>query len=209
MAITRATASSLIQGQPKSKNVLAGNAAILPGSYESIATVTVGAGGQSNISFSSIPSTYKHLQIRGIAQDNRTTYNQSSFGFRFNGDSGSNYSYHFLQASWSAGATTVDSMGSGSQTQAYSVGSITSSVSTNYFGGFVIDILDYANTNKNKTIRGISGLDAPPATGYRPIPRLGSGTWYSTSAINSITIYSEFATQFNQYSSFALYGIKG
>ena len=177
--------------------------------YESIATVTVGAGGQSNISFSSIPSTYKHLQIRGIAQDNRTTYNQSSFGFRFNGDSGSNYSYHFLQASWGAGATGVDSMGSGSQNQAYSVGSIVSSVTANTFGSFVIDILDYANTNKYKTIRGLSGADANSATGYRPIPRLGSGSWQSTSAINSMTIYSEFGSAFNQYSSFALYGIKG
>lgn len=177
--------------------------------FESLQTVTVGAGGSATISFSSIPSTYKHLQIRGIAQDNRATYNQSSLGLRFNSDSGNNYSYHFLQASWGAGATGVDSMGSGSQNQIYSIGSITSSVSTNHFGGFVIDILDYADTNKYKTARGLSGCEASPATGYRPIPRLGSGTWYSSTAINAITIYSEFGTQFNQYSKFALYGVKG
>ena len=35
-------------------------------SYESIATVTVGSGGQSSIAFTSIPSTYKHLQLRAI-----------------------------------------------------------------------------------------------------------------------------------------------
>lgn len=178
------------------------------GAYDALATITVPSGGAASITFTGIPTGYKHLQLRGIAQDNRTTYNQSSFGFRFNGDSGSNYSYHFLQASWGAGATTVDSMGSGSQNQAFSVGSITSSVSANHFGGFVIDILDYANVSKNKTIRGFSGVDANPAAGYRPIPRLGSGTWYSTSAINSMTIYSEFGTAFNQYSQFSLFGVK-
>ena len=40
-------------------------------SYESIATVTVGAGGTSTITFSSIPTGYTHLQIRGIAQIGR------------------------------------------------------------------------------------------------------------------------------------------
>ena len=35
-------------------------------SYESIATTTVGAGGSSSISFTSIPSTYTHLQVRGL-----------------------------------------------------------------------------------------------------------------------------------------------
>ena len=45
-------------------DMLAGNAAYNPSSYESVATVTVGAGGSSSISFTSIPSTYKHLQLR-------------------------------------------------------------------------------------------------------------------------------------------------
>jgi hypothetical protein len=178
------------------------------GAYDALATINVPSGGATSIVFAGIPTGYQHLQLRGIAQDNRTTYNQSSFGFRINNVSTSSYSYHFLQASWSSGGTTVDSMGGGTQTQAFSVGSITSSVSANYFGAFVIDFLDYANTNKFKTIRGVSGLDAPPATGFRPIPRLGSGLFQSTSAITSITILSEFGTQFNQYSSFALYGVK-
>lgn len=176
--------------------------------YVALASITVPSGGTASITFNGIPSGYKHLQLRGIAQDNRATYNQSSFGFRFNGDSGSNYSYHFLQAGWSSGATVTESMAGATQTQAYTVCSITSSVSTNYFGAFVVDILDYSSVSKNKTIRGISGLDAPPATGYRPIPRLGSGAWYSTAPITSMTILSEFGTQFNQYSQFALYGVK-
>ena len=47
---------------------LAGNAAFVPGAYESIASTTVGSGGVSTITFSSIPDTYKHLQIRYTAR---------------------------------------------------------------------------------------------------------------------------------------------
>ncbi len=58
--------------------------------YDSIASVLVGAGGQSAVEFTSIPNTYKHLQIRGIA---RQTTNAAQNGCRmqFNADTGSNY----------------------------------------------------------------------------------------------------------------------
>ena len=52
-------------------------------SYESIQTVTVGSGGQSTISFTSIPSTYKHLQIRMLA---RATGASTVGLIRFNSD---------------------------------------------------------------------------------------------------------------------------
>lgn len=49
-------------------DMLAGNSFWNPWSpstdYDSIATTTVGAGGAASITFSSIPSTYQHLQIR-------------------------------------------------------------------------------------------------------------------------------------------------
>jgi len=48
-----------------------GSAAPQVGDFESIATVTVGAGGSSEINFTSIPSTYQHLQIRILSRDNR------------------------------------------------------------------------------------------------------------------------------------------
>ena len=49
--------------------LLAGNAYYNPYFYDSIATVVVGSGGASSITFSSVPSTYKHLQIRFIARN--------------------------------------------------------------------------------------------------------------------------------------------
>jgi len=73
----------------------------------------------------------------------------------------------------------------------------------------VIDILDYQNTSKNKTIRGLSGQDgnaSGTATNWRI--QLSSGAWYNSSAVTSITIFVPTWT-LGQYSSFALYGIKG
>lgn len=68
----------------------------------------------------------------------------------------------------------------------------------------VVDILDYANTNKNKTIRVLAGVDN---NGSGEVA-LNSGLWPSTSALNTIKILTT-SGNLNQYSSFALYGIKG
>jgi hypothetical protein len=68
-----------------------------------------------------------------------------------------------------------------------------------------MDILDYANTSKNKTIRMLSGNDR---NGSGDIILI-SGLWASTSAINQIDLRLESAANFAQYSQFALYGIKG
>jgi len=64
--------------------------------YESIATVNVGSGGVSNIEFTSIPGTFQHLQIRFIAQTNRSTYGVDEFRLQLNSDTGANYSFHRL-----------------------------------------------------------------------------------------------------------------
>ncbi len=75
MAVSRVKTSSILQGFPKSRSLLAGNAYFQPTAYESIATTTVGAGGTSTITFSSIPSTYTHLQIRGIGRSDAASGN--------------------------------------------------------------------------------------------------------------------------------------
>lgn len=178
--------------------------------YESIQTVSVGSGGLSTVTFSSIPQGYKHLQIRAIAQDNRATYNTSSLEMIFNGDTANNYSDHFVQGDWVAGSGSVTTNFGTNGPKMYWVGHITSTVATNIFSAFVCDILDYSNTSKNKTIRAISGVDAnAEVAGYRPTPRLASGQWRSTNAITSITFSTAFGTAITEKSHFALYGIKG
>ena len=166
-------------------------------SYESIATTTVGAGGSSTITFSSIPSTYKHLQIRGLTF--AATNPNSGVKTQFNSDTGSNYTQHALIGS----GTTASAYGFASQT--FIEGGYTGDAS--YGGAFVLDILDYTNTNKYKTTRSLTGNDAN-ATGVRYIAFL-SGLWMNTAAISTITITHSVGINFAQYSSFALYGIKG
>lgn len=164
-------------------------------SYESISTVTVGSGGSSSISFSSIPATYKHLQIRGIA---KTTSGAAQLVMQVgNGsvDTGANYSWHELVGNGSAASS-----GAGTSDTSMRVALIDSN--SNIFAALVIDILDYANTNKYKTSRNLAGLDT---NGGGQI-KFMSGSWRSTSSVNSITLSG---TTFPQYTSFALYGIKG
>ena len=176
-------------------DMLAGNTTFVDSSYDSIQTVTVGAGGQTTISFTSIPSTYKHLQIRGTWANAGT----SQYAFiRFNGDTASNYSWHDIYGDGANVFTEVT-------TNASSIGMAYSSSTTSYTG-FVYDILDYTSTTKNKTIRGLEGRD----TNGGGTIALHSGLWFKTpEVITSIDIFVLNTNNIKQYSSFALYGIKG
>ena len=175
-------------------------------SYESIATVTVGSGGSSSISFSSIPSTYKHLQIRCLTQDNRATFGMSGFDIKFNSDStATNYAYHLLN-----GDGSVAGAGGAANTLIHVYDS-TGTTTGGSFGATIIDVLDYQSTNKNKTVRSLGGIDFNGViAGYGGRVTMISGLWMNSStAISSIQIVPNLGTSFNQYSSFALYGIKG
>jgi len=172
-------------------------------SYESIATVTVGAGGSSTITFSSIPSTYQHLQVRLIARSALSGASEA-IRVRFNGDTAtSSYSDHLVFGD-GASASTDNDVQSVSGINVHRIPAATSTASV--FGGIVIDLLDYSNTNKYKTLRSLGGWDA---NGSGRII-LNSGLWgNSGSAISSIDIVTSTGNNFAQYSTFALYGIKG
>jgi hypothetical protein len=167
-------------------------------SYESIATVSVGSGGASDVTFSSIPSTFKHLQIRYIGRNTSTSLDVYA---QLNGDTGNNYRSHYLTGDGSS--ASAGDIG----TQAFWNGGYTSgsSQSTSVFGAAVIDILDYTNTNKNKVMRTLTGWDN---NGSGQVV-LYSGLWLNTAAITSIKLYKPPSGTWAQYSSFALYGIKG
>jgi len=168
-------------------------------SFESIATTTVGAGGTGTVTFSSIPSSYKHLQIRGIARTDRATFTSDPLKLTFNADGGSNYARHFLLGD--GGSASADGVSSQTFIQNYL---ITTNVATSgVFAAFVMDILDYGSTSKTKTVRTLMGFDNN-GSGFIG---LNSGLWNSTSAITSLSLAGQFGT-FQQYSQFALYGIK-
>jgi hypothetical protein len=165
-------------------------------SYESIATVSVGSGGQATVEFTSIPSTYTHLQVRYMV------FGQSSTAqyFRLNGDTGSNYARHLL-------------VGSGSSAAAYAGTSVTelwpnAGLNTSSFPTVgVVDILDYKNTSKYKTTRTLGGVDNNGGATNNEIS-LSSGLWMNTNAVTSITFFP-LSGNYTQYTHIALYGIKG
>ena len=157
-------------------------------SYESIATVTVGSGGTASINFSSIPSTFKHLQLRYLVK----TSGNVDFNMTFNGSS-SNYYAHILRGN-----------GASASGEGYAISTITNVGSAGFTAG-VTDILDYTSTNKNKTSRTLVGAD------YNGSGTVGlwSQLWSATPvAVNQITLTPASGTV-SEFSSFALYGIKG
>ena len=166
------------------------------GVYYPINSITVPSGGAASVTFSSIPSTYTHLQIRAthlFSQADGTGWIQ------FNSDTSNNYSMHRIIAD---GSTVSGQNGSGSYPYGWCL--VATPTNTNAPGGGIIDILDYTNTNKYTTVRSLSGTDS---NGYGYIT-LNSFAWLNTNAVTQIKIYPTSGT-FNQYSSFALYGIKG
>lgn len=199
MATSRIKTSSVLQGFPKSRSLLAGNAAYSPDNFESIATVIVGSGGSSYVEFTSIPATYAHLQIRAIVRSDRNT--GDALNLRLNGDTGSNYAYHHLYGNGSsAGAAS----GTSSTAIEAWANIANNSDTANTFAGGVVDILDYADTSKYTTVRSLQGTDTNGAGHIY----LSSGLWMNTAAISTIRFYVAYGTGVMQYTKFALYGIR-
>jgi hypothetical protein len=159
---------------------------------EPIASTLVGAGGVKLITFTDIPQGYKHLQLRATPKVAVAV----NMYFKLNGDaSTTNYIYHYMygdgatpSAGWSSGVAVNGYIGYVSQTQP---------------AAFIMDILDYTNTNKNKTIRTLLGVDGNGAGNVM----MSSALWLNTAAIDKIEITS--AQTIAEYSRFSLYGIKG
>lgn len=178
----------------------------IAGDYQSISTVSLSSPA-SSITFSSIPATYQHLQIRLIAHCTDTS--ATGYGlYRFNSDSSASYASHVLYGTGSAaGANT----GLGTSTTRSYWGTIPSQASASFlsssYSATVIDVLDYANTSKYKTTRILHGEDQNTFT--TGSIELISGLWQNTAAISTITIGLDAGTNFSTYTHAALYGIKG
>jgi hypothetical protein len=158
--------------------------------------------------FTSIPQNFTHLQLRMYGRSPSSTTSTAA-GFttsydapyiRFNGDAtAANYADHMI----SGDGTTVAYNNSVGGTTAIRIGVMPGAATTaNYFGFTVIDIFDYTNTNKAKTVRAISGADAN-TSGYAVFR---SGLWLSTAAINQIYL-GGYTGGYAIGSRFDLYGV--
>lgn len=154
-----------------------------------------GTGSSASITLSNIPQTFTHLQLRGIA---RSAAGGSQIYTRFNNDGGSNYATHYL---YGDGAGVYSGNG-GSPTTVNFFGSMPASTDTaNAYTVFVIDILDYTNTNKYKTTKNLCGWDLN-GSGFS---FFSSSVWMNTAAVNSLTFVAN--ANFTTATRIDLYGI--
>jgi len=142
-------------------------------------------------------SSYKHLQLRVVARgSNAQQYD--TLAIQFNGDSATNYAYHYLN-----GASSAASSGNAlTQSSLYAFRIAGSTATTGAYAGGIMDILDAFSTTKAKVIRSFSGeID----TSYNQVI-LASGWWNNTAAISSLTLSTGSILA---GSRFSLYGVKG
>ena len=166
---------------------------------EAIATTYLEAD-TSSVTFSSIPSTYEHLQLRMSLHSDRSA-NQDNIGIRFNGDTGANYASHTMRG---RGTTTYAGAYTGlNQMYGWSA-SAANQPSTDYSVS-VVDVLDYANGNKNATIRLTNATEMLTSSPYLWFT---SGLWVSTAAVTSMTVVPVSGTNWTRGSEFTLYGLK-
>jgi len=168
---------------------------------EAIATTYLEADAAS-VTFDDIPSTYEHLQLRISMRDAtadafESIYLQLGDSGHSPVDTGANYARHYMYAytssAYAGGQTGSNDIWLGK------VAAMTSDSAT--YGCLVIDILDYANANKNTTV---VGLDSSGTGDY---VRFGSGLWMDTSVVNAVLIKGN--GNLVRGSEFTLYGLNG
>ena len=167
----------------------------MPNTFELIASSTVGAGGASSIDFTSIPSTYTDLCVLfSLRSDTASAADNAEITFNA---STSTFSLKRLYGSGSAAASDSPTY----TTSAFINGD---GATANSFGNGILYIPNYAgSTNKSYSIDAINETNA--TTAYAG---LYAGLWATTSAISSIKLKPNGGTNFKQYSTAYLYGVK-
>ena len=142
-------------------------------------------------------NVYKHLQVRLVGRGDAAS-NYVNTGYRFNGST-STYGIHELY-----GAGSSATSGGGISVTEGSIGYIAgANAGANIFGVSVMDIPDFASSNKNKTTKALTGLH-----GAGPLIDLRTGVWVSTDPITLITIFPT-SGNFVSGTRISLYGMRG
>ena len=163
----------------------------MPATYEPIATTTLGSAAAS-ITFSSISSAYTDLIC--VVTLRTTTGNGCTF--RFNSDSGNNYSSTFLRGD----GTTAESNRYSTWSNLPVIGVY--GLSSTQPSLYRISIFNYAGST-NKTILSEGSTDR---NGSGNVDR-AVGLWRNTNAITSITIADGGSSTITAGSTATLYGI--
>ena len=175
----------------------AGGAVAAAGSYDLLVTDIL-TSSSSSITFASLgtyAADYQHLQIRMVGRTNRAS-TSDYIKVQLNGDTGSNYAYHYLY-----GTSSVSSYADTSNSEMVFNRFSGASASSNIFGSIVLDLLDAFETTKYKTLRSLGGEAAVSIN-------LNSGLWMNTNSITSVKIEPGSGSSLITGSRFSLYGLK-
>ena len=158
------------------------------------------------VTFSSIPATYEHLQLRMSVRSTKvSTHGYENGRLVINGDgdaTANNYSWHAM----TAGGTSVGTSIVAAADRTYSMW--LTNTATQDYGFIVVDIYDYANTNKNTTLMDVEGQTGLTTAGvFSPGVAFTSILWDSTAAVTSIAMAVRNGTNFVRGSEFTLYGL--
>jgi len=151
--------------------------------YTALATTTL-SGGETSVTFSSIPASYRDLVIQGTTKAGA----EVALLIAFNADTtDANYSWVYMLGNGSTASSTTGA------------NKLISSTST-VFSTFRVQAMDYSATDKHKTY--LSRADVSSAFTYAL-----AGRWANTNAITSVAI-SVASNSFSAGSTFSLFGIE-
>jgi len=181
----------------------------VPGDFQYIDSYTVSGGSTNTITFSSIPATFTHLQIRGVVRSGTSGYYDNT-NIRFNGSSGGTaYNMNVLRSNGS----TAQSATYINQSQAYvEAGYVAcANTTTGTFSPIIMDLYDYTDTNKYRNGRLVMGYENNGSGGDnydKGMQTTQYWNWQSSAAIYQIAV-STTTNYWVAGSTLALYGIKG
>lgn len=165
----------------------------MPLTYQTLASITVGAGGASSVSFTSIPQTFTDLIVKTSARNNGTN---GTYFVNFNGTNTNTSALRFF-----VGSGTIAS--SAFSNSYFDYGAYSSTLA-NSFSNSELYIPNYASSN-NKTLSGDTVI-SDNSISWSLFMTAGIKT--ETAAITSLTIAPVIDTLILQHSTFTLYGIK-
>lgn len=163
-------------------------------------TVTCGSGG---LTFSVIPGTYSGLVIRLLARSSNAS-DSDDIEIRFNGDTSTDYNNIGWFVNPASSGTTG---GSGANAQGY-IGTVAAASNTSGRANTLyVECYGYANTSFFKTLFSLMAGAYGATTGQLQSDTITVG-WNSTSAITSVTVFTNSTSNFVTGSTFGVYGLQ-
>ena len=160
--------------------------------YDLIGSTTLGTAA-TNISFTSIPNSYKDLIV--IFDTTKATAGADSLNFRLNNDSSSIYNGVIMEANGSlTNARLYSNSGDGVMNWNYSI------VNSTTRGLAILQLMDYSATDKHKTILARSGSSSTAIAA-------AAVRYATTSAISSIQFFTGGGSTLAIGTSIYIYGI--